>query len=89
MLLSCSTSKKGVVNQEYHTLTTKYNVLFNGKEAFAIGKQILDEAKYLVDSGTQELILLGQNVNAYSNENYRLSNLILEIEKFSEIKKEH
>ena len=50
-------------------------------------KQILDEAKNLVDNGAQEIILLGQNVNAYSNEEYRLSNLILEIEKFSEIKR--
>jgi len=50
-------------------------------------KQILDEVKYLKDSGTQEIILLGQNVNAYNNEKYRLSNLILEIEKYSEIKR--
>jgi tRNA-2-methylthio-N6-dimethylallyladenosine synthase len=50
-------------------------------------KQILDEAKYLADSGAQEIILLGQNVNAYSNENYRLSHLILEIEKLSKIKR--
>jgi tRNA-2-methylthio-N6-dimethylallyladenosine synthase len=49
-------------------------------------KQILDEAKYLIDSGTQELILLGQNVNAYNNEKYKLSDLILEIEKYSELK---
>jgi tRNA-2-methylthio-N6-dimethylallyladenosine synthase len=50
-------------------------------------KQILDEAKYLIDSGTQELILLGQNVNAYNNEKYKLSDLILEIEKYSNIKR--
>ena len=50
-------------------------------------KQILDEAKYLIDSGTQELILLGQNVNAYNNEKYKLSDLILEIEKYSGIKR--
>jgi len=50
-------------------------------------KQILDEAKYLVDSGTQELILLGQNVNAYNNEKYKLSDLIFEIEKYSDIKR--
>ena len=50
-------------------------------------KQILDEAKYLADTGTQEIILLGQNVNAYSDEKKRLSNLILEIEKISEIKR--
>ncbi len=42
--------------------------------------QILDEAKYLADSGTKEIILLGQNVNAYEDNNLRLSNLILEIE---------
>ena len=50
-------------------------------------RQILDEAKYLANSGTQEIILLGQNVNAYNNKNHRLSDLILEIEKFSEIKR--
>ena len=50
-------------------------------------KQIIDEAKNLVDNGAQEIIFLGQNVNAYSNEKFKLSNLILEIEKFSEIKR--
>ena len=43
-LLSCSTTKKGVLNQGYHALTTKYNVLFNGKEAFTVGEAILEEA---------------------------------------------
>ena len=50
-------------------------------------KQIIDEAKNLVDNGAQEIVLLGQNVNAYSNEKFRLSNLILEIEKFPEVKR--
>ena len=50
-------------------------------------KQILDEANYLVDSGAREIILLGQNVNAYDSEGYRLSNLILEIEKISGIER--
>ena len=50
-------------------------------------KQIIDEAKYLADNGVKEIILLGQNVNAYNNENYKLSNLILEIEKISEIER--
>ena len=49
--------------------------------------QILDEAKYLIDNGTKEIILLGQNVNAYDYENYRLSDLILEIEKFNGLKR--
>jgi tRNA-2-methylthio-N6-dimethylallyladenosine synthase len=50
-------------------------------------QQILDEAKYLVDNGTKEIILLGQNVNAYNNEGKKLSNLILEIEKIPEIER--
>ena len=50
-------------------------------------KQIIDEAKYLVDNGVKEIILLGQNVNAYDSDGYRLSDLILKIEKFSEIKR--
>ena len=49
--------------------------------------QILDEAKYLSDSGTKEIILLGQNVNAYNDKKYRLSDLILEIEKLAGIKR--
>ena len=49
--------------------------------------QILDEAKYLVDNGIKEIILLGQNVNAYNYENYKLSDLILEIEKIPEIER--
>ena len=49
--------------------------------------QILDEVKNLTNNGTKELILLGQNVNAYSYKNYKLSNLILEIEKLSKVKR--
>ena len=51
-------------------------------------QQIIDEAKYLVDNGSKEIILLGQNVNAYNDsKSYRLSNLILEIEKLSGIER--
>ena len=50
-------------------------------------KQILDEAKYLVDNGTKEIILLGQNVNAYKNENFRLSDLLFEIEKIPNLER--
>ncbi|MBD1141207.1 tRNA (N6-isopentenyl adenosine(37)-C2)-methylthiotransferase MiaB [Pelagibacterales bacterium SAG-MED39] len=45
--------------------------------------QVLDEAKYLVDNGAKEIILLGQNVNAYNDENNKLSDLILELEKLN------
>jgi len=49
--------------------------------------QILDEAKYLSDNGVKEIILLGQNVNAYNNDGFKLSDLILGIEKLPEIKR--
>ena len=54
-------------------------------------KQIIDEAKELIKSGTKEIILIGQNVNAYlfesSSHSYRLSDLILELESFTELKR--
>ena len=43
--------------------------------------QIINEAKNLVDNGTKEIILLGQNVNAYDFEGYKLSSLLVEMEK--------
>ena len=49
--------------------------------------QILKEAKYLVQSGAKEIILLGQNVNAYDYNGLRLSNLIQELEKITELKR--
>ena len=48
-------------------------------------KKIIQEAKILADNGVKEIVLLGQNVNAYQNDNFRLSNLIIEIEKIPEI----
>ena len=54
-------------------------------------EKIILEAQDLVKSGAKEIILLGQNVNAYSFEGkskvYRLSDLINELEKFTEIKR--
>ncbi len=50
-------------------------------------QEIIDEAKYLSEKGAKEIILLGQNVNAYSEGKNRLSNLIMEIEKIKDIKR--
>ena len=54
-------------------------------------KQILNEAKQMIKNGTKEIILIGQNVNAYSSlenkKKYKLSNLILELEKLPELKR--
>ncbi len=49
--------------------------------------QIVDEAKQLVKNGSKEIILLGQNVNAYNFESFRLSNLILELEQISGVER--
>ncbi len=53
-----------------------------GPECSRPFKQILDEARHLVNRGSKEITLLGQNVNAYNFEGFRLSNIILELEKF-------
>ena len=50
-------------------------------------QQIIDEAKYLSEKGSKEIVLLGQNVNAYNDGKNRLSNLIMEIEKIEDIKR--
>ena len=54
-------------------------------------KKIMDEAEKLIKNGTKELTLLGQNVNAYFykdvDKNYRLSDLILELDKITELKR--
>ena len=53
--------------------------------------KILNEAESLIQSGVKEIILLGQNVNAYSYKTelkeYRISNILNELEKYSELKR--
>ena len=53
--------------------------------------QIINEAKEIVQSGAKEIILLGQNVNAYSykdkNKEFRLSDLLLELESLNELER--
>jgi len=53
--------------------------------------QIINEAKEIVQNGAKEIILLGQNVNAYSykskNKEFRLSDLLLELESFNELER--
>ena len=52
-------------------------------------KRIIEEAESLVKNGTKEIILLGQNVNAYcfkdKGRNYKLSDLILELDKINDL----
>ena len=51
--------------------------------------QIIKEAKNLVENGSKEITLLGQNVNAYyfisDGKEYKLSNLLLELEKIKDL----
>ena len=62
-----------------------------GPECSRSFHKILSEVEILSKIGVKEITLLGQNVNAYSyTENfkeYKLSNLINQLEKYSEIKR--
>jgi tRNA-2-methylthio-N6-dimethylallyladenosine synthase len=53
--------------------------------------QIINEAKEIVEGGAKEIVLLGQNVNAYSykdkNKEYKLADLLLELEGFNELER--
>ena len=50
-------------------------------------KELISEASQLVKNGAKEIILLGQNVNAYNFEKKRLSDLIFEISKIKDLKR--
>ena len=54
-------------------------------------EQIIDEAYTLVKNGAKEIILLGQNVNAYNfvknNKNFTLSSIIRELNNFENLKR--
>jgi len=51
-------------------------------------EQIIDEAQNLVSNGAREIILLGQNVNAYNyNKKYRLSSLIRALSNINNLKR--
>ena len=51
--------------------------------------QIINEAQELIKNGAKEIILLGQNVNAYSykekEKEFKLSDLLIELERFDEL----
>ena len=54
-------------------------------------EQIINEAKKLIYNGAKEIILLGQNVNAYNfldnKKNYRLSDLIRKLDKINSLER--
>ena len=57
-----------------------------GPEFSRSSSEIITEAKQLIMNGSKEIILLGQNVNAYKYKNQRLSDLLMSL---SEIKDLH
>ncbi len=63
-----------------------------GPEYSRSPEEIIKEAKDLILNGVKEIILLGQNVNAYSShnkekKNYKLSDLIMELQNLKELKR--
>ena len=50
-------------------------------------KEIIAEANQLVLNGSKEIILLGQNVNAYRSDKKKLSDLIYELNKIKGLKR--
>ncbi len=54
-----------------------------GSEYSRSPDEILNEAKQQVDNGSKEIILLGQNVNAYRHNNKKLSDLLFALDKIS------
>ena len=50
-------------------------------------KELVIEANHLVENGSREINLLGQNVNAYNFEGKKLSDLIIEISKIKDLKR--
>ena len=58
-----------------------------GREISRPFNDIIYEVKNSVENGAIEICFLGQNVNGYKYQNYKLSDLIKEIAKISEIKR--
>ena len=50
-------------------------------------EELLKETQELVSNGTKEIVLLGQNVNAYNFQGKKLSDLIAEISKIKDLKR--
>ena len=58
-----------------------------GPECSRPFREVINEAKQLVDNGSKEIILLGQNVNAYNYKDKKLSNLIYSINEIEGLKR--
>ena len=58
-----------------------------GSEYSRSFEEIINEAEVLVSRGAKEIVLLGQNVNAYSNNKKKLSNIIYKLDEIKNLKR--
>ena len=58
-----------------------------GSEYSRSFEEIINEAEVLVSRGAKEIVLLGQNVNAYSNNKKKLSNIIYRLDEIKKLKR--
>jgi tRNA-2-methylthio-N6-dimethylallyladenosine synthase len=59
-----------------------------GREISRTKESIIDEIKQLVDNGTKEVMLLGQNVNSYGHKlGYSFVDLLYEVDKIENLKR--
>ena len=58
-----------------------------GPEYSRSSSEIILEAKQLVENGSREIILLGQNVNAYNFKNQKLSDLLYSLSKIKDLER--
>ena len=66
LILSCSTQKDKYINRQYHLISTKYNVLFNGENAFTVGQEILSktfEDNFYETLPIEPISINGENIN--------------------------
>ena len=65
----CSTQKNKMLNRGYHSLNTKFNVLYNGNEAFNVGKSILEKANddnFLEFLEVEPILINGERIDQTS-----------------------
>jgi len=84
---SCITIQEGC-DKFCHFCVVPYT---RGPEYSRPFKQIINEANNLVKNGVKEIVLLGQNVNAYNytenNKNFKLSSIIKELNSIRDLKR--
>lgn len=58
-----------------------------GREVSRKREAIIDEIKRVVNDGAKEVVLLGQNVNSYADQNYTFTDLLYDVNKIDGLKR--